>query len=110
MTDEDKSDKNYSYSHDVSVESQEAPRGGPEYDAVFGEYKEGQVHYKSVGWYVEVTRDTIASLMTRIKATIIMLKTIIALGVLAMPTVLSATGGVPGSLSESFDFRSQNLH
>ena len=36
-------------------------------------------------------------------ATIIMLKTIIALGVLAMPTVLSATGGVPGSLSE-FDY------
>jgi hypothetical protein len=33
-------------------------------------------------------------------ATIIMLKTIIALGVLAMPTVLSATGGVPGSLSK----------
>lgn len=35
----------------------------------------------------------------RIEATIVMLKTIIALGVLAMPTVLSATGGVPGSLS-----------
>ena len=45
---------------------------------------------------------------TRIKATIIMLKTIIALGVLAMPTVLSATGGVPGSLSESFDLRSRD--
>ncbi|WWD21798.1 hypothetical protein CI109_106286 [Kwoniella shandongensis] len=55
----------------------------PEYDAVFGEIREGQVNYKSVGW---------------IMATIIMLKTIIALGVLAMPTVLSATGGVPGSL------------
>lgn len=48
MTDEDKSDKNYS--SDAAVEAQEVPRGGPEYDAVFGEYKEGQVHYKSVGW------------------------------------------------------------
>jgi hypothetical protein len=48
MIDEDKSDKNYS--HDVAVEAQNTPRGGPEYDAVFGEYKEGQVHYKSVGW------------------------------------------------------------
>jgi hypothetical protein len=37
-----------------------------DYDAVFGERKEGQVDYKSVGW---------------IQATIIMLKTIIALGV-----------------------------
>ncbi|GFZ50383.1 hypothetical protein JCM24511_08140 [Saitozyma sp. JCM 24511] len=64
--------------------SNESPKvDDPEYDAVFGERKEGQVDYKSVGW---------------IKATIIMLKTIIALGVLAMPTVLSATGGVPGSL------------
>ncbi|WVQ96884.1 hypothetical protein IAU59_003991 [Kwoniella sp. CBS 9459] len=53
------------------------------YDAVFGAQEEGHVNYRSVGW---------------IKATIIMLKTIIALGVLAMPTVLSATGGVPGAL------------
>lgn len=49
MNDEDKSDKNYVYSQDVAVEAQEVPRG-PEYDEVFGEYKEGQVHYKSVGW------------------------------------------------------------
>ncbi|KAK4689052.1 hypothetical protein P7C73_g1057, partial [Tremellales sp. Uapishka_1] len=55
----------------------------PKYDAVFGEIREGQVNYKSVGWMM---------------ATVIMLKTIIALGVLAMPTVLQATGGVPGSL------------
>lgn len=52
-------------------------------DAVFGIRREGEVDYKSMGW---------------IHATIVMLKTIIALGVLAMPTVLSATGGVPGSL------------
>lgn len=32
------------------------------------------------------------------RALIIFSKQIIALGVLAMPTVLSATGGVPGSL------------
>ena len=64
MTDEDKSDKNYSYSPDVSVESQEAPRGGPEYDAVFGEYKEGQVHYKSVGWQVEPSCHTITLLIS----------------------------------------------
>jgi hypothetical protein len=70
----------------------------PEYDAVFGERKEGQVDYKSVGWRVLVHAYCWED---RIKATIIMLKTIIALGVLAMPTVLSATGGVPGSLSMS---------
>lgn len=52
-------------------------------DAVFGVRREGEVDYKAMGW---------------IQATIVMLKTIIALGVLAMPTVLSATGGLPGSL------------
>jgi hypothetical protein len=46
-----------------------------------------------------VRADLGTGLIARIKACIIMLKTIIALGVLAMPTVLSATGGVPGSLS-----------
>ena len=50
MADEVKSDKDYAYSQDRSVEAQEAPREGAEYDAVFGQYREGQVHYKSVGW------------------------------------------------------------
>jgi hypothetical protein len=50
MSDEDKSVKNYNYAQDVAVEAQEVPGRGGEYDAVFGEYKEGQVHYKSVGW------------------------------------------------------------
>ncbi|GHJ84929.1 hypothetical protein NliqN6_1331 [Naganishia liquefaciens] len=74
-------DATAAYVTDASLRSN--PDQDPEYDAVFGKYEEGQVNYKSVGW---------------IKATVIMLKTIIALGVLAMPTVLSATGGVPGSL------------
>ncbi|WVQ81555.1 hypothetical protein IAT38_003679 [Cryptococcus sp. DSM 104549] len=70
-------------SEEQTVPVKDADINDPQYDAVFGERKEGQVDYRSVGW---------------IKATIIMLKTIIALGVLSMPTVLSATGGVPGSL------------
>ena len=49
----------------------------------------------------ELQRRRVTQADFRIKACIIMLKTIIALGVLAMPTVLSATGGVPGSLSMS---------
>ncbi|WVR06190.1 hypothetical protein IAU60_003220 [Kwoniella sp. DSM 27419] len=73
---------------DTETSTEVIPEGkididNPEYDAVFGAQIEGHVNYRSVGW---------------IKATIIMLKTIIALGVLAMPTVLSQTGGVPGAL------------
>lgn len=52
MSEADKSDKNYNYDQEIAVEAQEVSRGGTEYDAVFGEYKEGQVHYKSVGWCV----------------------------------------------------------
>jgi hypothetical protein len=50
MSEEVKSDKDYNHSRDLSVEAQEVPRQGAEYDEVFGEFKEGQVHYKSVGW------------------------------------------------------------
>jgi hypothetical protein len=93
-----KHSKDLQYSQEPSLEAQEVHQPGVEYDEVFGEYKQGQVHYKSVGWWVS-SNESSATLTSRIKATIIMLKTIIALGVLAMPTVLSATGGVPGSLS-----------
>jgi hypothetical protein len=113
-------DATAAYVTDASYRSD--PDQDPEYDAVFGKHEEGQVDYKSVGWYVFAEEGRwllkLISLVLRIKATVIMLKTvrtystpippcliadlplvqIIALGVLAMPTVLSATGGVPGAL------------
>ncbi|WOO82923.1 N amino acid transport system protein [Vanrija pseudolonga] len=52
-------------------------------DAVFGYQGEGHVNYTSMGW---------------IKAAVILLKTQIALGVLAMPTALQSVGAVPGAL------------
>ncbi|WVO15296.1 hypothetical protein L204_102952 [Cryptococcus depauperatus] len=55
----------------------------PEHDPVFGEIKDGAVNYRSVGV---------------VKATILMVKLAIALGVLAMPQVLLDVGGVPGVL------------
>ncbi|AFR96003.2 neutral amino acid transporter [Cryptococcus neoformans C23] len=53
----------------------------PERDAVFGEHKEGQVNYRSVGM---------------LKSVVLMIKLTIALGVLAMPQVLLDVGAVPG--------------
>lgn len=47
---DDKNVKDYSLSGEQSLEAQEVRQAGGEYDEVFGEYKEGQVHYKSVGW------------------------------------------------------------
>ncbi|KAJ9092895.1 hypothetical protein QFC21_006607 [Naganishia friedmannii] len=79
------SEKHQPVAYVTDASSRYDPEQDAEVDAVFGKHTEGEVDYKSVGW---------------IKATVIMLKTIIALGVLAMPTVLSATGGVPGSLSQ----------
>lgn len=56
MTDAEKSSKDYGYSGNNSLETgvqeKEIQQPTGEYDAVFGEYKEGQVHYKSVGWCV----------------------------------------------------------
>ncbi|WOO82914.1 N amino acid transport system protein [Vanrija pseudolonga] len=54
-----------------------------EVDAVFGAQGEGHVNYTSMGW---------------IKTAVILTKTQIALGILAMPTALQALGGVPGTL------------
>ncbi|WWC62344.1 uncharacterized protein I303_104940 [Kwoniella dejecticola CBS 10117] len=89
MTDVEKNLNDYPSSGSMETQTVPVPEGGKydiddaDHDAVFGVRKEGAVNYRSMGW---------------IQATIVMLKTIIALGVLAMPTVLSATGGVPGSL------------
>jgi hypothetical protein len=49
MSEVSKEDKDLGYSSQPALEAQEGRPTG-EYDAVFGEYKEGQVHYKSVGW------------------------------------------------------------
>lgn len=43
------SDKDYAYPSDPVAVEEAAPKGA-NYDAVFGEYHEGQVNYKSVGW------------------------------------------------------------
>ncbi|KGB76014.3 neutral amino acid transporter [Cryptococcus deuterogattii R265] len=53
----------------------------PERDAVFGEHKEGQVDYRSVGM---------------LKSIVLMIKLVLALGVLALPNVLLTVGAVPG--------------
>jgi hypothetical protein len=50
MDDESKNIKDTDYSQEPSVAAEEVRPKGQEYDEVFGEYKEGQVHYKSVGW------------------------------------------------------------
>lgn len=50
-------------------------------DDVFGEMREGGPNYRNVGW---------------IGTAILMMKTQIGLGVLAIPTVLNALGMVPG--------------
>ncbi|KAK4684283.1 hypothetical protein P7C73_g5905, partial [Tremellales sp. Uapishka_1] len=50
-------------------------------DAVFGEQSDGHVKYTTMGW---------------MKTAIVLLKVQIALGVLAMPTVLLTVGAVPG--------------
>ncbi|KAL1408564.1 hypothetical protein Q8F55_005377 [Vanrija albida] len=52
-------------------------------DAVFGFQGEGHIHYTSMGW---------------VQAAIILLKTQVGLGVLAMPQMLQAIGAVPGTL------------
>jgi hypothetical protein len=50
MSDTAKHSKDLQYSQEPSLEAQEVHQPGVEYDEVFGEYKQGQVHYKSVGW------------------------------------------------------------
>ncbi|TXT10864.1 hypothetical protein VHUM_02369 [Vanrija humicola] len=54
-----------------------------EVDAVFGFQGEGHVHYTSMGW---------------MQAAVILLKTQVGLGVLAMPSMLQMVGAVPGTL------------
>lgn len=60
----------------------------PERDAVFGEHKEGQVNYKSVGMWVHCSPRGSTNSHQRLKSVVLMIKLTIALGVLAMPQAL----------------------
>lgn len=60
----------------------------PERDAVFGEHKEGQVNYRSVGMWVHGSPKGPTNFHQRLKSVVLMIKLTIALGVLAMPQVL----------------------
>ncbi|ODN80901.1 hypothetical protein L202_03028 [Cryptococcus amylolentus CBS 6039] len=66
---------------DAPFDGKYAGLDDPERDAVFGAMQEGGVDYRSVGLS---------------KSIVLMVKLTIALGVLAMPSVLMAVGGVPG--------------
>ncbi|WVQ73763.1 hypothetical protein IAR50_003343 [Cryptococcus sp. DSM 104548] len=68
-------------SADTSLNGKYPDIDDPERDAVFGAMQEGGVDYRSVGLS---------------KSIVLMIKLTIALGVLAMPSVLMSVGGVPG--------------